>query len=130
MSEVEFSKPVTDIEPVLPVVPIAWRVLIRAYEVSETTAGGIIKAGETQESEQLLSYVGQIVAMGSECFKLTTRSGIDMSKIDPKPKVGDWIMYGTYGGQSIMTKSGTKYLIMNDDCIMGIVDDPNVFRVI
>jgi co-chaperonin GroES (HSP10) len=66
--------------------------------------------------------------MGSECFKVITRSGIDMSKIDPKPKIGDWIMYGTYGGQKIVTKSGAKYMIMNDDGIMGIVHDPSTFR--
>jgi co-chaperonin GroES (HSP10) len=77
-----------------------------------------------------LTYVGQIVAMGSECYKLTTRSGIDMSKIEPKPKVGDWIMFGTYGGQTIRTNTGTKYLVMNDDGIMGIVPDPTAFRVI
>jgi len=129
MTEVGFARPAKEIEPELPVVPVAWRVLVRCYDAPDTTAGGIIKAEETRESEELLSYVGQIVAMGSECFKLTTRSGIDMSNIEPKPKVGDWIMYGTYGGQSIKTKSGTKYLIMNDDCIMGIVDDPSVFRV-
>jgi co-chaperonin GroES (HSP10) len=81
MSEIEFLKPDEEIEPVLPVIPIAWRVLIRPYEAPETTAGGIIKADETKESEDLLTYVGQIVAMGSECYKLTTRSGIDMSKI-------------------------------------------------
>jgi hypothetical protein len=33
MSEIEFLKPDEEIEPVLPVIPIAWRVLIRPYEV-------------------------------------------------------------------------------------------------
>lgn len=129
MTEIEFVKPVTDIEVALPVQPVGWRVLIRCYEASMTSKEGIVFANETIESEELLSYVGKIVAMGSECYKLTTRSGIKMADIDPKPKVGDWIMYGTYGGQSIRTKTGAKYLIMNDDCIMGIVDDPSVFRV-
>ena len=89
----------------------------------------MIIPAEVLESEEYLSYVGQIVAMGSECYKAVSRSGIDMSNIDPKPEVGDWIMYGTYGGQTIRTKTGTKYLMMNDDSIMGIVDDPSVFRV-
>ncbi len=127
--EIAFKKPDVDITAELPVVPVGWRVLLRCYEVSKTTAGGLIVPDEVLESEELLSYVGQVVAMGSECYTAITRSGIDMSKIDPKPKVGDWIMYGTYGGQSIKTKAGTKYLIMNDDCIMGIVPDPSVFRV-
>lgn len=129
MNDVAFEQPDNEIEVQLPVAPIGWRVLIRPYEVADTTAAGIALPDEVKESEDLLSYVGQIVAMGSECFKVITRSGIDMSKIDPKPKVGDWIMYGTYGGQTIRTKAGAKYLIMNDDGIMGIVDDPHTFRV-
>jgi co-chaperonin GroES (HSP10) len=66
--------------------------------------------------------------MGDQCFKAVTRSGIELANIDPKPKVGDWIMYGTYGGQTIYTKSGTKYLVMNDDGIMGFVTDPEAIR--
>ena len=128
MTEVGFIKPATDVDAVLPVQPVGWRVLIRCYEVAETSEHGILFAEETRESEDLLSYVGKIVAMGSECYKLTTRSGIKMADIDPKPKVGDWIMYGTYGGQKVITKAGAKYLIMNDDGIMGIVKDPASFR--
>ena len=79
-------------------------------------------------TEKLLSCVGQIVAMGDQCFKAVTRSGIELSKIEPKPKVGDWIVYGTYGGQNIELKTGEKYLVMNDDGIMGLVPDPRVFR--
>lgn len=129
MTDVEFAKPAVDIEPELPVQPIGWRVLIRPYEVAASSDAGILYTDETKESEELLSYVGQIVAMGDQCYKVTTRSGINMADINPKPKVGDWIMYGTYGGQTIRTKSGAKYLIMNDDGIMGIVSDPHTFRV-
>lgn len=129
MTEVAFEKPEQEIETELPLVPIGWRVLVRPYKPKDTWGDtGIAIADEALESEQLLTCVGQIVAMGSECFKVVTRSGIDMSKIEPKPKVGDWIMYGTYGGQTIKTKSGVKYLVMNDDGIMGIVSDPASFR--
>ncbi len=126
---IPFERPDADIDADLPVVPVGWRVLLRCYEPPTTTSGGMIIPAEVLESEEYLSYVGQIVAMGSECYKAVSRSGIDMSNIDPKPEVGDWIMYGTYGGQTIRTKTGTKYLMMNDDSIMGIVDDPSVFRV-
>jgi co-chaperonin GroES (HSP10) len=129
MSEVAFEKPSTEIEAEIPVKPIGWRVLVRPYKAPSTYGESQIHiADEALESEQLLTYVGQIVAMGDQCFKAVTRSGIELSKIEPKPKVGDWIMYGTYGGQTIKTKSGAKYLIMNDDGIMGIVSDPSSFR--
>jgi co-chaperonin GroES (HSP10) len=129
MTEVAFSKPDNDIVAELPVQPVGWRVLVRPYEVAEQSSGGILYVDETKESEDLLSYVGQIVAMGDLCYRAVTRSGINLADINPRPKVGDWVMYGTYGGQSIKTKTGAKYIIMNDDGIMGIVPDPAAFRV-
>lgn len=128
MTEVAFTKPANEIDAELPVQPIGWRILVRPYEPPKHTAGGIELPDEALESETLLTYVDQIVAMGDLCYQAVTRSGINLADIDPKPKVGDWIMYGTYGGQKIITKAGTKYLLMNDDCIMGLVTDPATFR--
>lgn len=128
MSEVAFKEPEREIEIDIPVQPLGWRVLIRPYEPPRETAGGIIVADEAMESEELLTYVGQIVAMGSECYKAVTRSGIELANTDPKPKVGDWVIFGTYGGQKVYMKSGVKYLLMNDDGIMGIIDNPAEFR--
>lgn len=113
----------------LPVQPIGWRVLIRPYEPKGTYGeSDIVIADEALESEEHLTYVGQIVAMGSHCYKAVTRSGIELATIDPQPKVGDWIIYGTYGGQKVYMKNGVKYLLMNDDGIMGIISDPALFR--
>lgn len=129
MTEVAFEKPATDIEADCPITPVGWRVVIRPYVPPRTFGEQKIElAEETIESETLLTYVGQIVAMGSECYTAVSRSGIDLSKIEPKPKVGDWVMYGTYGGQSVKTKAGQKFLVMNDDGIMAIVEDPHQFK--
>ena len=129
MTEVAFDTPKEEIEVELPMQPVGWRVLIRPYKPKSTWGDSeLVIADEALESEQLLTCIGQIVAMGDQCFKAVTRSGIDLSKIDPKPKVGDWVMYGTYGGQKLTTKQGTKYLVMNDDGIMGVVQDPAMFR--
>jgi co-chaperonin GroES (HSP10) len=126
MGEVSFVKP--KIEAELPLTPIGWRVIIRPYEPPTESAGGIIFDATSMESEEYLTYVGQIVAMGNLCFKAVTRSGIDLSEVDPLPKVGDWVMFGTYGGQKVHMKNGVKYLSMNDDGIMAIVKDPAQFR--
>lgn len=129
MTEVAFEKPEADIAVALPLLPVGWRILVRPYEPKSTWGDtDLVIAEEALESEKLLTCVGQIVAMGDQCFKAVTRSGIELANIDPKPKEGDWIMYGTYGGQTIYTKSGTKYLVMNDDCIMGFVTDPEAIR--
>lgn len=128
MTETAFKAPDKEIEAELPITPIGWRVVVRPFRPKSVTAGGIELPEEAIESEELLTYVGQIVAMGDQCFTAVTRSGIDLSTMANKPKVGDWIMYGTYGGQKLVTKTGTKYLVMNDDGIMGIVKDPASFR--
>ena len=105
MTEVAFREPDKEIAVELPLQPVGWRVLIRPYKPKETWGDQEIAiASEALESEELLTYIGQIVAMGDQCFKAVTRSGIDMSTIEPKPKVGDWVMYGTYGGQGIRMK--------------------------
>lgn len=121
-------KPDREIEVELPVMPIGWRILVRPYEAQTHTVHGIELPPEALESEEHLTYVGQIVAMGDLCYKAVTRSGIHLADMNPKPKIGDWIMYGTYGGQKVITKAGAKYLVMNDDGIMGIVKDPASFR--
>ena len=123
---VAFEKPVTDIEVELPGTPLGWRVLVRPYEPPESV-NEILLAQETKDNEAILTYVGQIVAMGSECYKAVTRSGIDLSKVDPKPKVGDWVVYANMGKRIVM-KTGAEYLVMNDDVIMMIVPDPALFR--
>jgi chaperonin GroES len=125
--EMQFRKPGVEIST-LPIRPLAWRLLIRPFEPEEKTAGGIIKPDETREAEELLTYVGQIVAMGSQCYKAVTRSGIDLSKEEMKPVVGDWVIYGVYGGTMVRMKGGGKYLIANDDAILGIVRDPLDFK--
>jgi co-chaperonin GroES (HSP10) len=129
VTEIAFEKPDQEVLPEIPVQPVGWRLLVRPYKPKDTWGDSeLLIADEALESEELLTCVGQVVAMGDQCFRAVTRSGIDLSKIEPKPQVGDWVMFGTYGGQKLTTKTGTKYLMMNDDGIMGIVKDPTSIR--
>ncbi len=129
MDQVQFAKPDEEVSARLPMVPLGWRILVRPYVPPKTTEGGIEMVEETLENEKVLTNVGQIVAMGNSCYQAITRSGIDMSKVEPRPKVGDWIMYGTYGGQKFHTRDGgAMYTVINDDSVMGIVDEPRNIR--
>ena len=128
MDQVKFAKPEDDIDIRLPIEPCGWRILVRPYIRSKSTEGGIELVDETLDNERILTNVGEVMAMGNSCFQAITRSGIDMSKLDPKPKVGDWIMYGSYGGQKFTTRNGVVYTMINDDSVMGIVDDPQQIR--
>lgn len=128
MDQIQFQKPDKDVAVQLPVTPLGWRVLVRPFVPAKTSEGGIEFVDETIENETILTNVGQIVAMGSHCYQAVTRSGINMQNIDPKPQVGDWIMYGTYGGQKFNSREGVTYTMINDDSIMGIVEDPANIR--
>lgn len=129
MDQVAFKMPSEEIVADFPIIPLGWRVLVRPYRPKDITAGGIALPEEAIRNEEILTNVGQIITMGTQCFTAITRSGIDMSKVNPKPKVGDWIMYGAYGGQQFFTKGAVKYTVINDDSIMGVVLNPHVFKV-
>lgn len=82
MNDIAFREPEEEIEVQLPLQPVGWRVLIRPYKPKDTYGDSdIVIADEALESEELLTYVGQVVAMGDQCFKAVTRSGIDMSTV-------------------------------------------------
>lgn len=126
---VEFIPPTKEIEMDCPVKPVGWRVVVRPYRPEEKSAGGLVMPEEVLDNTEILTYVGQIVAMGNLAFTAKTRSGIDMAQVEPRPKVGDWVMYGTYGGQKLSLRNGNNYIVMNDDGIMAIARDPNEFRI-
>jgi len=125
--EVVFVPPLEEIMPDIPVQPLLWKLLIQPY-VPSKNAGVIEMTDDAVESESLLTYIGRIVAMGSQCYKMKTRSGIDLAEETNMPKVGDWVVYGTYGGQTLRMKDGRKYLLLNDDGILAKVYDPSAFK--
>lgn len=128
MKQAAFEKPKEEITPPIPALPLGWRILIRPYRPEKVTAGGVELPDEVLDNEEILTYCGQIIDMGNKAFTATTRSGIDMSEIEPKPEIGDWVIYGTYGGQKVRMKGGGTYILINDDAITAIVPDPGVFQ--
>lgn len=128
MSAVPFKAPEKEVMAECPVKPMGWRLVIAPYEPENKTEGGIMLADQAVDAERLLTYCGQIVAMGEACFKAVTRSGLDMSKFENKPQVGSWVIYGTYGGQRVVTKGGARYIITNDDAILAVVGSPRDFK--
>lgn len=129
-NEVVFVKPEDDVLEVdCPIKPLGWRVVVRPYRPEKFTEGGIELPEEALDNAQILTFVGQIVDMGNKAFTAVTRAGIDMSEIEPRPKVGDWVLYGSYGGQKIVLKNQTEYRLMNDDAIMAVARDPKEFLI-
>lgn len=123
-------------------VPLLWRVLVMPVQPRKKSAGGLILTTTTQENEAHLNYIGKVVAIGplagkSEKFLNPEWEEGPWSPGSPKAnlpqylwsvKVGDWIVYGRYAGQRMECR-GVKLLMVNDDEILGVIADPEGFRV-
>jgi chaperonin GroES len=90
--------------------PLADRVIVRALEAEEKTAGGIIIPDNAKEKPQK----GEIIAVGPGKI---SDSG---QKIDMSVKKGDKVLYGKYSGTEV-TIDGQEYLIMRESDVLAII---------
>jgi len=98
--------------------PTGWRIAILPYRGTEKTKGGIVLAEETQKKTQLGTICGYVLRIGDLAYK-------DESKFPNGPWCveGDWIIFGRYAGSRIQIDGG-EIRILNDDEILGVINDP------
>ena len=96
--------------------PAGYRILIRPRGVIEKTKGGIILTDSNKDSQAYLNSVGQIIAMGSECYS---------DRKQPWCKVSDWVIFGRYAGARISVQK-VKMLLLNDDEIIATLENPDI----
>ena len=96
--------------------PVGYRILLRPRGVVEKTKGGIILTDSNKDSQTYLNSVGQIIAMGAECYT-------DRKK--PWCKVGDWVIFGRYAGARVSVQT-VKMVLLNDDEIIATLESPEV----
>ena len=113
----EPKKEVTNEKAKLPQ-PTGWRMLVLPFKMDEKTKGGIIMNETTLEKQQVASQCGNVLAMGSECYKDKERypSG-------PWCKVGDWVVFARYAGSRIEIDGG-EVRLLNEDEILATVKNP------
>jgi len=121
MGEVAFKAPEKAIDLPMPRVTL-WRVLIEPYRVPLARESGIVLPDEIERSSKWLTIVGQIRAMGEQAFKS------DRLKDSGNPGVGDWVVYGMYGGQRVAMSDGRDFVILNDDEILCVVEAPTIVK--
>jgi co-chaperonin GroES (HSP10) len=117
----EFKDPDVALEAPMPQ-PTLWRILVRPLQSQTHSDAGIELTKKTQEDQQHGTVVGQVVAMGELAY---TSAKLQDSH---NPGVGDWVLFGTYGGQRIDMADGRNFILMNDDAVMCVVDDPEPYR--
>ena len=91
--------------------PLHDRVIVERIEDTEQRIGAIIIPDSAKEKPQQ----GKIIAAGTGRIEKDGR----VTPLDVK--AGDTILFGKYAGQDI-TVDGTKYLIMREEDILGIID--------
>ena len=98
--------------------PTGWRILVMPFQVKEKSEGGIIIAQETLDRARAAVQVGYVLKMGPLCYKDEERYPTGAWC---KPK--DWVIFARYAG-SRMQIDGGEIRMLNDDEILGTIDDP------
>ena len=111
------KKEVTNEKEKLPQ-PTGWRILVIPFKMNEKTKGGIIMNESTLERQQVASQCGNVLAMGSECYKHKERY-----PTGPWCKIGDWVIFARYSGSRINIEGG-EVRLLNEDEILATVKDP------
>lgn len=105
--------------------PIGWKLLVRPRQAKKMSSGGIVLATETSESEEAMTFIGQVIAIGEAAFKATTQGGIEMDQFMTVPQLGDWVVYAPFAGQKMRVRGDDSiFLLLNDTEIQGLVDNP------
>jgi co-chaperonin GroES (HSP10) len=111
------NKPVEDKAKQIPD-PATYHLLCMLPQAKEEYEGGLLKASQTMQFEELLSPVLFVAKMGPDAFKDEKRfpSG-------PSCKVGDFVLVRPNSGTR-MKIHGTEWRLINDDSVEAVVQDP------
>ena len=98
--------------------PTGWRILVLPFRMDEKTKGGILMGQDTLDKQQVASQCGNVLAMGSQCYK-------DKERYPNGPwcKVDDWVIFARYAGSRIQIEGG-EIRLLNEDEILATVKNP------
>ena len=113
----EPKKEITNEKEKLPQ-PTGWRILVLPFKMNEKTKGGVIINESTLERQQVAAQCGNVLAMGSECYKDKERY-----PTGPWCKIGDWVVFARYAGSRINIEGG-EVRLLNEDEILATVKNP------
>jgi len=117
LTRTESQKEVTNEKEKLPQ-PTGWRILVLPFKMNEKTKGGVIINESTLERQQVAAQCGNVLAMGSECYKDKERY-----PTGPWCKIGDWVVFARYAGSRINIEGG-EVRLLNEDEILATVKNP------
>jgi len=98
--------------------PVTYHLLCVLPEAQEEYEGGLLKASQTMQFEELLSPVLFVAKIGPDAFKDATRFPSGSSC-----KVGDFVLVRPNTGTR-MKIHGQEFRLINDDSVQAVVQDP------
>ena len=98
--------------------PKGYKILINLPEPETASAGGILKAQETIDAEEVGSIIGFVIKLGPDAYSDKSRfpSGAYC-------KEGDFIMMRSYSGTRFKVHD-KEFRLINDDSVEAVVEDP------
>jgi len=102
--------------------PSGYRILCAIPEIEKEFDSGIAKADTTIRTEEVLTTVLFVVALGPDCYK-------DQSRFPSGAwcKQGDFILVRPNAGTRLVIH-GREFRLINDDSVEAVVDDPRGIR--
>lgn len=98
--------------------PTGYRLLIALPQPKEMTDGGIIKASETMNQEEIGTIVGFVMKLGPDAYNDEKRF-----PNGPYCKERDFVMFRAFSGTRFKVH-GQEFRLINDDSVEAVVDDP------
>jgi co-chaperonin GroES (HSP10) len=99
-------------------VPKGYRILCAIPEVEKEFESGILKPDELIRTDELLTTVLFVVALGEDCYKDSERY-----PTGPWCKKGDFILVRPNAGTRLVIHD-REFRIINDDSVEAVVQDP------
>ena len=98
--------------------PTGWRLLILPHQGTGKTKGGVILSDKTVQETQIAANVGLVLKVGPDAYNDESRfpNGAWCKK-------NDWVIFAKYAGSRLNIEGG-ELRLLNDDEILGVVDDP------
>ena len=82
------------------------------------TKGGVLLTDKHMEERTYTTVTALVLKMGPECYKNEERF-----PNGPWCKKNDWVIFAKYAGSRLNIEGG-ELRLLNDDEILGVVDDP------
>ena len=98
--------------------PTGFRIVLFPLKLEGKTKGGVLLTDETIEESQITTNICKVLKVGPSAYK-------DKERFPDGPwcKQDDWVIITRYAGSRIRIDGG-ELRIVNDDEIIGTVDDP------